>query len=249
MSSSLPPEILDFIVDFLHAKRDALRACCLVSKSWVHRTRRHIFVHVKFSKFRIDLWKKTFPDPSDSPARYARNLSICTPAVVTSVDTSVGGLIRTFSGIIRLYMDIRGFGGGRNISFVPLRGLSPTLKTLCLIYDTAPPPSEIFGFVCSFPLLENLALVSLGNYNEVGTWSIPLTSPKLTGCLVLRMPYGFRSAVHRLLELPGGLRFSKIMVSCPDEDIELTADLISKCSDTLEFLEVVRGYKGAFFLH
>jgi len=48
MSRSLPPEILDLIVDHLHDEPTALKACCLVSKSWVPRTWNHLFALVEF---------------------------------------------------------------------------------------------------------------------------------------------------------------------------------------------------------
>jgi hypothetical protein len=244
--SPLPPEILDLIIGFLHDEPDALKACCFLSKSWIHRTRRYLFAHVEFSfKSHIKLWKKTFPDPSNSPARYTRSLSIRTSQVFTSADAGVSGWIRTFSGVTRLYVDISGDDdGGRKATFVSLRGLSPTLKSLQLVcWITVPPPSETFGLVCSFPLLEDLALLFFINGGEVGKWSIPSTSPKLTGCLELKTLSGFRSTANPLLELPSGLHFSKIIMSCFSGDIELAADLVSKCSGTLECLTVC--YYGA----
>ena len=252
MSSPLPPEMLDLIVDFLHDKPDALKACCLVSKSWIHRTREHLFAHVEFSsRSRIELWKKAFPDPSNSPVRHTRSLRIHAPSVVTSVDTGVGGWICTFSGVVRLHVDTRVFGGGRKISLVPLRGLSPSLKSLRLVYESSAPSSEIFGLVCSFPLLEDLALDSPDNGNEVDGWNIPSTSPKLTGRLDLRMSSGIRSAACRLLEFPSGLHFSKITMTYIDGDIESTMDLVSKCSDTLESLTIDSCFYlgGEFFLY
>jgi hypothetical protein len=247
MSSPLLPEILDLVVGFLHDNLDALKTCCLISKSWVHRTRRYLFVHVEFDLKSHKLWKKTFPDPSNSPARYTRSLLIRTSKVFTFADVDVGGWIRIFSGVERLGVDVGGYYGGR-ISFVALRGLSPTLRSLRLVCRIAPPPSEIFDLVCSFPLLEDLALFSLSDYSGVGGWSIPSTSPKLTGCLDLRMHCGFRPTIHRLLELPSGLHFSKIIVSYFSKDIGLTTDLISKCSDTLEFLSLYPFDVGAVFL-
>jgi len=249
MPSPLPPEILDLIVDFLHDEPDALKACCLVSKSWVYRTREHLFAHVEFTlKSHIKLWKEKFPEPSNSPARRTRSLSIRRFPVVTFVDMGVGGWIRTFSGIVRLHVDIRGFGGGRKISLVPLYGLSPTLRFLRLDYGSSAPTSEIFSFVCSFPLLEDLALVSLGGNSEVDGWNVPSTSPKLTGCLDLRMLGGIRPVVRRLSELPSGLRFSKISVACLKEDVESMMGLMSKCSDTLESLSIYYYIVGAVFL-
>ena len=244
MPSPLPPEILDLVVDFLHDEPAALRGCCLASRSWVHRTREHLFARVGFlSKSRIELWKKTFPDPSNSPACYTRSLSICTPVVVAPTDTGVDDWTRAFSGITRLHVDIR----GPDISFLPLHGLSPTLKTLLLAYGTSPPSSETFDLVCSFPLLEDPALVSLGGKNDVDEWNIPSTSPKFTGCLDVSAAGGIRPIVHRLLELPGGFHFSKISVSCSEKDVGPMGDLVSKCSDTLESL-TIRYSTGAIFL-
>jgi len=65
----LPPEILDYTVDFLHDKPATLKQCCLVSKSWVPRTRGHLFASISFD-FILDIeaWKKTFSNPENSPA-------------------------------------------------------------------------------------------------------------------------------------------------------------------------------------
>ena len=155
--------------------------------------------------------------------------------VAASVDMSVGGWIRTFSGVVRLFVNTLEDGP---VSLVPLHGLSPTLKSLRLACGSSTPSSEIFGLVCSFPLLEDLALVSLGGNCEIDEWDIPSTSPKFTGSLDLRMVGGIGPIVHRLSELPGGLHFSKISVSCLKEDVESMVDLMSKCSDTLESLSI-----------
>ena len=44
----LPPELLDLIVDLLHDTGDALESCCPVFKSWIPRTRKHLFSHIEF---------------------------------------------------------------------------------------------------------------------------------------------------------------------------------------------------------
>ena len=247
MLSPLPPEILDLIVHFLHDDLGALKACCIVSKSWVYRTRERLFAHVQFtSKSPFKLWQKTFPDPSNSPAHHVRNLSIRTSEAVPPADTSVGDWIRTFSGVVRLHVEI--FGLGRDISLAPLRGLSPSLRSLRMDYGSSIRPSEIFGLVCSFPLLEDLALVSLYSNCDVGRLGIPSTSPKLTGCLDLRTTNEIRPIVRQLLELPSGLHFSKIYLSCLEEDVESMTDMVSRCSDTLESLNIHYNCSGAVFL-
>ena len=88
----LPSEILDHIADFLHDEPETLEVCCLVSKSWVPRTRRHLFTNIEFHSVNaIDLWKETFPDPSNSPAYHTRTLLIGHPEVVTVADGEESG--------------------------------------------------------------------------------------------------------------------------------------------------------------
>jgi len=237
MSCSLPPEILDLIVDHLRDRSAALKACCVVSKSWIPRTRKHLFAHVTFcKKSHIEQWKKTFPNPSNSPAHYTRSLSVRDFPVVTAAEVDVGGWIRPFHRVVNLDVDTRGSDESQ-VSLIPLHGPLPTLKSIALTY-TSVPPSEIFGLVCSFPLLEDLELLSRGYESEVDGWKAPSVSPKFTGSLCLAMLGGIRSTIHRLLDLPGGVHFSKITVLCLNEDVEPTADLLLGCSDTLEFLTI-----------
>jgi len=234
MSCPLPPEILDLVVDHLHDKPTMLKTCCVISKSWIQRTRRHLFAGVEFdnSESEIELWKKAFPDPSNSPAHHTRSLLV---HGALAADADVGNWISAFHNVEHLllsYMD-------RN-SLFPFYGLSSAIRSLRLIIV----PLDV-DLICSFPLLEDLALVPSPMEDEDG-WKVPLTSPKLTGTLDLEM-YGRSSALtRRLLVLPGGLRFSKIIVMFPGKDAKSVTDLVSRCSDTLEFLTLDLHPQGAF---
>ena len=76
-NTHLPAEMLDRVVDYLHDTRDALRNCCLVSKSWIPRTRMHLFADIEFPTARsLQSWKEASPDPSTSPACYVKTLHI-----------------------------------------------------------------------------------------------------------------------------------------------------------------------------
>ena len=93
-----PPEISVYIVDIVHSggQAEALRRCCLVSKSWVPRTRKHIFCTVEFwGSHDVGAWKrkKVFPNPSNSPAHYARSLFFGTVQSITDVVAEGGGWI------------------------------------------------------------------------------------------------------------------------------------------------------------
>jgi hypothetical protein len=238
---SIPPDILDLITDHLRDERTTLKTCCVISKSWVHPTRRHLFLRIDFyaRKSHVELWKKTFPDPSNSPARYTRSLSIHGIPHVTTADMDVGGWIRTFRNLVHLHLEC--FGPvDHEVSLAPFHGISPTLRSLRL---TCAFP-EVLDLICSFPLLEDLALDSIGNRGDV--WSTPSTSPKFTGTLEITAFGGFRPIARRLLDLPGGLHFAKIKVESYAGDVDSTMDLVSGCSGTLKSLYVSCSAPGVF---
>ena len=233
MSSSLPPEILDLIVHHLHDEPTPLSTCCLVYNSWVSRTRRHLFARVELHSPgpSLESWMKTFPDPSNSPAHYTRSLHLQffgTRAVAVS---DAFPWIRSFSHIVDLQVTV----GKRRIPFVQLYGLSPALKSLHLFGPIAP-LSEVLDFICSFPLLEDLSLRSprlLDQENADGCDGPPI-SPKFTGSLLLIE--NDDRITRKLLDLQGGLHFSKVSVTRLFGERDLTKELVSTCSNTLESL-------------
>jgi len=235
MSCPLPQEILDLIVDHLHDNTDSLESCCLVSKSWIHRVRKHLFAAVNLRiRGRFERWKKTFPDPTNSPTHHARTLTIGDFNFATAAD---GCFISTFCGIVRLHVLIRELYH-RRIPLAPLYGLSPVIRSL-RVGAISCNLSEIFDLICSFPLLEDLSLFS--STHDIGDegWNAPSTSPRLTGALKLRMSGGIQSTTSLLLGLPSGIHFTKIAVSWNDEeDVRWTMCLVSRCSSTLESLYI-----------
>ena len=86
-------------------------------------------------------------------------------------------MITTFCGVESLNV----LSGGRDenrTSLALLHGFSPVLRSLYLSFMSLP-DSEIFGLVCSFPLLEDLTLVSFGCGRMGGEWNTPSTSPPI----------------------------------------------------------------------
>ena len=244
-STGLPHEVLDLIIDHLHTEPATLKSCTLVSKSWVPRTRKHLFDRVEFdSEYGpfLESWMKAFPDPSTSPAHHTRLLAFRTYPVISAKATAIIAHLRSFRHITRLEMITSGWNDHR-LSFVPLHGLSPTLKSLSLHYELVP-LSEILNLICSFPLLEDLALSHYGLYGHTGWRDIPSTSPKLSGTLALDSEHP--SITRGLLSLPNGLHFSKITLLRSVEDAELTMEVVSECSDTLESLNIRYSHWRAF---
>jgi len=240
MPRSLPPEILDLIVDHLHGEPATLKSCCAVSKSWVPRTRRNLFARVELNAhtYHIARWKKTFPDPFNSPACYTSTLCISDLPTLTVTDADVGSWICTFRNVVHLEVLYVG-----PVALVPFYGLSPTVRSLRLTHCTP----EVFDLIYSFPLLEDLALVGLLPGSRVDVWNPPPTSPKLTGSLNLKTRGIAPPVARRLLDLPDGLRFSRINVVFFDDEAQSVKDLVLACSDILESLTTSYRPSGAFY--
>ena len=157
----LPAELLDHIVDHLHDTEDALRNCCLISKSWIPRARKHIWFGADEED--LESWEGTFPDPSTSPGRYAKTLTINCPHAVAVADA----WIRGFSHVVHLELGSSSrlpgtYDGDESAIFlIPLQGPSPFVKSLG-IDCIALPSSRIFDLILSFPLLEDLAMINHG---------------------------------------------------------------------------------------
>lgn len=238
----LPPEILDLIADHLCTELDTLKVCCLVSRSWVWRTRRYLFAHVRFGSAggpSFESWMELFSDLSTSPSHHTRSLAFH-GFPVNGIDAAgAPACIRSFRSVVELEVVTLGWDG--RTSLAPLHGLSPTLKSLSLRYRHLP-LSEVLNLICSFPLLEDLALNHFSLNGDSKGWDVPSTSPKLTGTLALDNNHP--PIVRGLLSLPNGLHFSKITLYRPVEDAGSVMELVSRCSGTLESLGVGYSYRG-----
>ena len=256
----LPAEMLDHVVDHLHDTEDALRNCCLVSKSWIPRARKHLFADVYLPTAEsLQSWEETFPDPSTSPACYASTLSVGCPHVVTTADAEIGGWIRCFSRVVYLDVDIDGlFADAGSVSLVPFHGFSPIIKSLRV---TAAVLSSwrVLGLILSFPLLEDLAMMA--HYeapadtddgpgeDETPAGAQPSSPPMLTGSLELFLGIGTKQFTHRLLSLAGGIHFRKLTLTwCHEEDLPLIMGLVKECSRTLESLDITGNLLGTCIL-
>ena len=248
MSPSLPPEILDLVVHHLRNEPTTLKACCLVSKSWIPRARLHLFAQVSFGSVGhdIELWMATFPDPSSSPAHYTRRLNIFDLDITILASMGALAWIHHFRHIVELHLKpVLPVGSSIPVSIAQLRGLSPALRRLHL-YRSTTPFLELLDFICSFPLLEDLTLRFVVATDGVDSGNVDLASPKFTGTLSTMSTDD--PAVRGLLALPGGLRFTKIVIACTAGHAGLVNDLVSKCSDTLESLAVAYYSQGTFLL-
>jgi hypothetical protein len=241
----LPAEMLDHIVDLLHDTKDVLGNCCLVSKSWIPRTRKHLFAEMKFYVIRdMRSWTATFPDPANSPARYTKTLYIGSH-IVTASDSEVEGWIRGFSSVVDLAFGSQRLFACESFSLIPFRGFSP-IKSLRMAFAALPSP-WIFNLILLFPLLEDLDVIISHNASVDGgddsDWPLtenqPSSPPMLSGSLKLYLKGGMKPFTRRLLSLPGGIHFRKLTLTwLREEDLLTVTTLVEECSPTLESLDI-----------
>ena len=245
----LPPEILDHIVDLLHDNPKTLEQCCLTSKSWVTRARKHLFADIEFLTVDdLKSWKKTFPDPGNSPAYHTRAMTVkCALG-----DGQEDGWTQSFSRIECLRMDFT-WTGFSNISLVPFRKFSASLKSLHVASLFLPHP-QVFSLIRFLPHLEDLTLIGYDSWVSNGDESdgpptiASSASPPLTGTLELSQHQGMEYTARRLLDLPKGLHFQKLNLSwCDEGDLHWMVELVVACSNTLERLDVVCQLNGAIY--
>ena len=249
----LPSEILNLIVDFLYDEPETLGQCCLVSKSWVSRAQKHLFAVVVFhTPDSIKAWKRTFPEPSKSPAHHTRALTIECPEAITAADGAVGGLIPAFSRLVYLEVSrILCAHHGSTVDLTPFHKVPHNLKSLS-VTSFPFPLLPLFDLIGSLPLLEDLSLRGSArdiNDNDLdGPQTVvpSSTPPPFTGLLDICLLRGIAGAARLLLSLPNGLHFRELRLQWYlQADLRYIVQLVTACSDTLELLDVACMGKGA----
>jgi len=246
--SYLPPEILDYMLDFLHDNPKTLQRFCLTSRSWVPRVRARLFARVKFkTEDNIKAWKRTFPDPTSSPAHYTQDLVVHCPFMTKGLLGD--SWLQTFSHVVWLELCINDSGDPLNF-FAPFHKLSPSVKSL-RVTGIYLPHSYALHLVHSLTPLENLTMDGdcVINWSRSPAIHPSTASPALTGTLKLDILKGVKSIACRLLDLPDDLHFQKLILTCHrDEDFRWGEKLMAACSGTLKCLEITHRLPGAAFL-
>ena len=240
----LPPELLDYIVDQLYETRDTLKSCCLVSKSWIHRTRNHLFADVGFRTVGdLQAWKNAFPDPSISPARYTTNLTMRCPGVVTAADAEERGWIPAFSHVVHLNMNFC----LPETSLLPFHGFSPALKFFRAEYGSVP-LSRIVNLIHAFPIFEDLSLFAwdddtIEDIDEQPT--VDQRQPPLTGTLQLDAREKMGHTISQLFPERPPFPETGFEVESWKRNFEIAA-LVKRWRYTFESLWVCVGCCGTF---
>jgi hypothetical protein len=234
----LPAELLDHTVDHLHDARIALKSCCLVSKSWVPRTRKHLFAEVEFNSQNLQSWKTTFPDPFISPACYTKDLVVRCPGMISTTDAEERGWFRAFSHVVHLELSLH----LPIISLLPFHGFSLSLKSLHVEFRCLLLP-RVLNLVHSSSLLEDLSLIVWGDDPiEDFVGQLTVVQPPLVRSLTLDVKEGINHVVSHLFPPHNSLNFRQLNLwLAREEDIFEISALVERCRSTLESLEVGTG--------
>jgi hypothetical protein len=223
----LPPEIVDFIIDYVDNLR-TLKACSLVAKSWVARSRVHLFRDVVLFSHRR--WQKIMSVGHASPARYTRSLTLAqgtTPRSQWIITDNLYPFLRhlqDFKNIQKLVLDgwiPSEFSEGGLKKYIGLFG--PHLRSLELAGERMTTESLLI-LLGLLPNLENLSLNQ--RFEHIGKNRVLQVTPKLSGCLTIR---GHRKSVlTTLCKLP--LRFREIRLYDHRSNYQ---ELVNTCAETL----------------
>ena len=127
----LPPETLDHVVDLPHDALHPLRNCCLVSKSWIARTRKHLFANIRFHLERAIIMEEDVSRSFDLSCSLHQTLFVGCSHAITTTDAEPGGWITGFSRVVHLKLVNRVAVSYSADDFTPFnfRGFSPTIKS------------------------------------------------------------------------------------------------------------------------
>ena len=228
----LPPEILDYIIDFLEGDFETLAQCCLVSKSWAPRARKHIFAIIVFEgEDVLELWKMTFPNPANSPSYHTHTLAIgCDPG-----DMEESGWIQGFPRVENLIVECEHW-----VDFSSFQKLAPSLKSLTVLSSTVL-HTQIFGLIRSLPFLNDFAIAGdiIDDDESNESPVVVSTPPTLIATLYIHLSGGVGKAVSEFLGLPGCRRCRDLELGwCHESDLSQVAEVVAMCSDTLEYLDI-----------
>lgn len=241
----VPQELVDEILDHLAKDMTSLRSCSLVSKSWIHPSRRHLFATLFLTASDITKWSRTFPNPENSPAKHVRDLSFC--FIQPNVPIHFADRMPYFSNVQQLTLIGR---VATDPSFISALGhLPPTIRSVDVTFSKVL-STHVTSVVQQLPNLDNLSLMSAewGGAIQQGTGT--LIQSRLSGKLRLRRKSAHSDLLNMLMEVPTGPQFAEVEIrdasmSCFPASIKL----VRTCQDTLtklHFSTLVQG--SSFFL-
>ena len=248
----LPLEIVEEIIDMLVGDTKSLLLCSLVSTSWVHRSRRHLFADIKLHSLSdLQSW---FTTSLRSSSNHVRALDLAqNDEFKWIIPDSLAGVFNDFTSFHNVRsltltgLDLTNFDEHsltRSFGHFSERLTSLTVKGMTVH------PDALLFFVCMFPKLDNLKL----DYLTMGKPTIPYRKPDVTprfcGKLSLsNIKSNGTSMIASFVDPPIPMSFEDVcVVDCRFESPKALKDLFVACQTTMKRIKVSKIFLGGFRL-
>ncbi|GBE78237.1 hypothetical protein SCP_0111200 [Sparassis crispa] len=161
---TVPPELSDYIVDFLHNDYPSLKACCLASRDWLATARYHLFESVTLHNPRLCEAFKQLMERSPTIGSFVQEINISRligPGTTTYTGAERHLLEQSLSSIFVCLDHVKTLSVAMlDISATIQSGLvnRPSVTELVLQYCTLPAFQDFIQLFHCYPLLESLNL-------------------------------------------------------------------------------------------
>jgi len=215
----IPHDIINEILDNLATDSDfrSIRACALVSKSWVEPCQFHLFHTVLFVPWNVYKWLELFRVRERSPAHHVRDLHVRI-GVGEALPDRIYEHLSWFTNVDRI--EFSGGGGYPLGSRWDLLAREPSLWKLSTSVTSLTINTNVVTLVhvrdimAQMPNLDDLGL--LGPFAETDRRKLPgigtVLKGRFGGRLMLRD--ADEDVVNMLLEIPSGLHFVELEIYC-----------------------------------
>ena len=237
----VPQELVDKFIDELKDNNQSLRACSLVSRYWVSRSRRHLFQRIVFpTADRLAKYCDMFPT-NHIVHSYVRGLAI----IQWNRDPWIGrralrcGLehLQNFRALESLILAGITNGSARGFDAIEaladgLRVAAPSIKTLKLVHWKVS-STTLIEFICRFPSLDTLVVEDMDYLVGLPGWKRPSKFPPFAGHFEFSNSNGHGSAgkfLRHLSRLPLGFR--EISIDAGGA-VDPVVAILEKCSPVL----------------
>jgi len=231
---TIPQDIINEIADHLVIDSDILsiRACALLSKSSVQPCRRHLFSVAVFTPASVDKWFKMFPVPEDSPTHYVKDLRIRIEGGGGCVPERFFKYIPRFTNVEKI--SLLGYGGAPLMRKTSLWKFPQSATSLTIDTDVVT-LVQARDIIAQLPNLDELSLsgtlVWMDGKELLGIGTA--LRGRFGGKLILSGHYADWDTINMLLEIPSGLHFTEMQVSCMYMDLPSAVELAEACGRTL----------------
>jgi hypothetical protein len=210
MSTYIPPELIDQIIDHLHDDPKSLNACALTTRNWVPSARHHRFQSIRFhSAKKIDSFHQLSRDaPGLLP--YYQEAVICDNSgyIPAAILEAAANACLTLPNLERIKFNNRTYASTPKVVSI-LSPIAAKITTLNLSGTLFASSTDFWPLICSFPNLNAVHAcgVTFGSMEETTFLPVNTYEPPITTFSVSTSRQGF--VLEHLANPPFPLRFLK----------------------------------------